>query len=376
MQTDFARQLQEEWEAAAATAALLARLEVADPGDTTADEALARRLQEEEDARVTPPACGAMADHDEDEALAQQLQREERLREEENARVTQPACAATVADYDEDEALAQQLQREEEELDQASTLASDEALAWELSEAVSPGSRKRPSQKQRRQEPDRSVGLAYANDSPEVAFWSEAGPSVGPAVPAWSPGSAIPAAVLEPPTGAMALAPRPSCCPIGPFCNQRSISGSSRAAALAAPGPKIVLVIDGANVAYNNSSCFRARSIRFCLEFWQRAGVRLDRMSVTLNPTHKDANDAELAAVEQAVYIMWTPSGKDDDLYTIQAAVETGAWVVTNDRFYNHARWTSRVGRRLIPFCFVNPDVFVAAPDDVEKFLRAVGIKT
>lgn len=356
---ELARRLQAEWEAEelttdAATAALLARLteeEVTDREAAAADETLARRLQDEE-ACVTPPGC-----------------------------IPGTPSAAMEADDEEDAALARRLQMEEDSFEQASMLECDAALARELADAEGRSSRKRPSQKQRRQqESERSVGLAHEDDGPAGACWHVAGLSVAPAVPAWSPGIAMPAAVREPPRlpadGAcapMEAPPHPGRCPLPLMCEQRHTF--SRAVGSAGAEPGLLLVIDGANVAYRYDGRFRSRSVRLCLEFWRQAGVPAARMRVTLSESNWDETDAELVALDAAGAIAWSPLGKDDDLFTIQTAALTGAWVVTNDQFRNHARWTSQVGRRLLRFSFATTDVFVATPDDVERFLRDVRIR-
>lgn len=355
---ELARRLQAEWEAEelttdAATAALLARLteeEVTDREAAAADETLARRLQDEE-ACVTPPGC-----------------------------IPGTPSAAMEADDEEDAALARRFQMEEDSF-KASMLACDAALARELADTEGRSSRKRPSQKQRRQqESERSVGLAHEDDGPVGACWHVAGLSVAPAVPAWSPGIAMPAAVREPPRlpadGAcapMEAPPHPGRCPLPLMFEQRPTF--SRAVGSAGAEPGLLLVIDGANVAYRYDGRFRSRSVRRCLEFWRQAGVPAARMRVTLSESNWDGTDAELVALDAAGAIAWSPLGKDDDLFTIQTAALTGAWVVTNDQFRNHARWTSQVGRRLLRFSFATTDVFVAAPDDVERFLRDVRIR-
>jgi hypothetical protein len=132
--------------------------------------------------------------------------------------------------------------------------------------------------------------------------------------------------------------------------------------------------VDGANVAYRYNGRFMARCVRLCLEFWHRVGVPAESVRVTLSESNWDESDSELVALDAAGAIAWSPVGKDDDLFTIQTAELTGAWVVTNDQFRNHARWTGSVGRRMVRFYFATPDVFVAAPDDVERFMRDVGL--
>ncbi len=137
-----------------------------------------------------------------------------------------------------------------------------------------------------------------------------------------------------------------------------------------------VLVIDGANVAYNYSrdARFDARGIRLCVDYYlQRpSGRRLDagELAVVLNEGRWDALDPELTYLHQLGCITLTPTGKYDDLFLLQCCADHNAWALTNDawreaRAARHA--TEAVRRRTIRFAFCG-DSFTPAADDLARF--------
>ena len=74
------------------------------------------------------------------------------------------------------------------------------------------------------------------------------------------------------------------------------------------------------------------------------------RVVVTLSETHWQTvvADAWGKSLDAREGVAWTPTGTDDDLFTIQLAASSGAWVVTNDRFENHPAWAAPVRGRLV----------------------------
>ncbi|MEC8039086.1 MAG: hypothetical protein VX152_12470, partial [Pseudomonadota bacterium] len=64
-------------------------------------------------------------------------------------------------------------------------------------------------------------------------------------------------------------------------------------------------------------------------------------IAATLNECRWDEHDTVLQSMSDGV-IAWTPVGKDDDVFLLQSAADHGAWVVTNDRWNDHARASSR----------------------------------
>ena len=131
---------------------------------------------------------------------------------------------------------------------------------------------------------------------------------------------------------------------------------------------KLQLVVDGANVAHRyDGSGFNARGIRYCVDFWISYGIPAKALVVTLSESRRDDSDAELLQLERRGLLAWTPTGKDDDLFTIQTALEQGAWIVSNDRYLNHRRWTAPLSKKILKFAFAR-EVFVVAPDDLLMF--------
>lgn len=358
---------------------------------TEDDEAMARRLQAELQAEWE---THERAEQEAAAALAAELEAEEARLAQES---TEWSCGTPASSHDEDAALARRLQIEEEEQERARAAARlkvDAALARQLSIAdLSIGGRQRLSQKERRrQEFKPGIGRASSDDSlagtRERVLFTEH--KVLSSKPAWTAGMPVPKAVFEPPKQALnhlsttACAQRTVSAPFvcSPSAGGRSVPASSLSQSSVssvighAGRVSLLLVVDGANVARRYDGKFRARSLQLCLDFWRQAGVKPECMCVTLNESHWDESDPDLCAMESAKLIAWTPTGKDDDLFTIQTAEMTGAWIVSNDRFRNYSRWTRSVGRRLLPFSFATADVFIVAPDDVDAFLRSVGLKS
>lgn len=138
---------------------------------------------------------------------------------------------------------------------------------------------------------------------------------------------------------------------------------------------KLQLVIDGSNVAFNYGANrrFEPRGIYLCVMFWQRKhGMPKKAIAVTLSSSRYDESNRELAWLEQEGYLSYTPVNKDDDLFAIQSAEQSGAWIVTNDQYHQHARWMSSVKHRLIQYTFVQ-DEFVPDVHAVDRLGRRRG---
>ena len=91
-----------------------------------------------------------------------------------------------------------------------------------------------------------------------------------------------------------------------------------------------------------------------------------------------DANDPELVALEQQGLLNWSPSRKDDDLFTINLAIDQDAFVVTRDAFRNYQMHvTAALKRRLVTYWFAGSggrkELFGVSEDDCARVRQAVG---
>ena len=96
-------------------------------------------------------------------------------------------------------------------------------------------------------------------------------------------------------------------------------------------------------------------------------------VAVTLSASRWDENDPVLRQLREEGILSLTPTGKYDDLFLLQCADDSGAWVVTNDGWTEPAarrHATAAVRKRVIKYAFVGMS-FVPAPDDMERFESA-----
>ena len=96
----------------------------------------------------------------------------------------------------------------------------------------------------------------------------------------------------------------------------------------------------------------------------------------TLNVNRWDGSDVELAALEDLGVVNWAPGGKDDDLYTIQLAQDTEAFVIGNDAWREYGRWVNAsLRRRQVRFWFAGSgahrELFGVAPDDLLRLQQS-----
>lgn len=170
---------------------------------------------------------------------------------------------------------------------------------------------------------------------------------------------------------------------LGPPVRPTPWSAQKRsAAALSAPPlparPPPMLVIDGANVAFNygRETSFDPRGIRLAVDYFLRRShgrkLRANELAVVLSECRWDASNAELAYLERLGCLTLTPAGKDDDVFLLQCAADHDAWAVSNDNWRDHraARHaTERVRKRKIRYAFCG-DAFSPAADDLGRFDR------
>ena len=116
------------------------------------------------------------------------------------------------------------------------------------------------------------------------------------------------------------------------------------------------LVIDGANVGWayagaNGANGFDARGVRLCVDYWSERTQRRGAVAVVLHARYYSADDADLDALEARGVLCWAPAGHDDDLFMLQLAADSGAWLVSEDRYRNHRDvMASGLTQRLIPY--------------------------
>ena len=327
-------------------------------------------------------------------ALAMQLEAEEaqeRNHVAASAAARAAASASPVPDDDASLALAMQLEAEEEQRSHSAVLASrvagedaSAALAWKLLMDDEAAARREGAvSAMRRSSKHRSEALR------DHLFFS--GGALAAGTPCQLP--------LQPPPPIAGSSGLSYAMVTGAGDSKGDRKGSARSSAApgsvlapnllvaADPGPgpvprppralpPPVLIIDGANVAFNYSrdARFEARGIRLCVDYYLRrtTGRRLHaaEMAVILNENRWDASNPELAYVDQLGCITLTPTGKYDDLFLLQCCADYGAWALTNDawregRAARHA--TEAVRRRTIRFAFCG-DAFSPAADDLARF--------
>ena len=77
--------------------------------------------------------------------------------------------------------------------------------------------------------------------------------------------------------------------------------------------------------------------MRLCVEYYCAHGVPAAALMVVLNENRKRHNwDEHMAHLDTLGVIAWTPTAKDDDVFLLTAAANSGAWVVTNDHWRDH----------------------------------------
>ena len=342
-----------------------------------------------------------LPDDDASLALAMQLEAEEAQEHNhaaESAAARAAASASPLPDDDASLALAMQLEAEEEQRSHSALLANhvagedaSAALAWKLQRDDEAAARREgAASAMRRSSKHRSEALR------DHLFFSGGTLAAGTPcqLPLQPPCPPPPIAGSSGPSYAMVTA-------VGDRAGDRAGDRKGSARSSAAPGsvlapnllvaadpgpapvprppralPPPVLIIDGANVAFNYSrdARFEARGIRLCVDYYLRrtTGRRLHaaEMAVILNENRWDAADPELAYVDQLGCISLTPTGKYDDLFLLQCCADYGAWALTNDawregRAARHA--TEAVRRRTIRFAFCG-DAFSPAADDLALF--------
>ena len=315
------------------------------------------------DATPTAP-CGDDASF----ALAIQLQQADE--EEEAARARSAKAAAgnsgSAASDDASLALIMQLQMEDE----------DESAR----RATADSARRRDAD--RRDEGEALRQHLFAGGGAAAAPPPPALPPPSPNATANGPSYAVVTGMGDP--FHIATAPGPlsaTCAPAAAVA-----SSGSGAVTLTAPRPPRarpppLLIIDGANVAYNyGRDAFAARGIRLCVEYYmgRATGRRLtaSQIAVVLSESRWDASDPELTYLDSLGVLTLTPVGHYDDLFLLQCCHDHDAWPVSNDawrepRAARHA--TEAVRRRRITFAFCG-DAFAPAADDLARFdARAPG---
>ena len=155
----------------------------------------------------------------------------------------------------------------------------------------------------------------------------------------------------------------------------RNVHASAPAPAISLPLPRRQpatpqrpqLVVDGANVGWSygnaNGTGFVARGIRLCVEYWSERTARRGAIAVVLHARYYDDADADLGRLEALGVLCWAPAGHDDDLFMLQLAADSSAWLVSNDKYDNHRSvMASGLKQRLVPYMWAgygNPkDVF------------------
>ena len=275
-------------------------------------------------------AASPLPDDDASLALAMQLEAEEAQQHNhaaESAAARAAASASPLPDDDASLALAMQLEAEEEQRSHSALLANhvagedaSAALAWKLQRDDEAAARREgAASAMRRSSKHRSEALR------DHLFFSGGTLAAGTPcqLPLQPPCLPPPIAGSSGPSYAMVTA-------VGDRAGDRAGDRKGSARSSAAPGsvlapnllvaadpgpapvprppralPPPVLIIDGANVAFNYSrdARFEARGIRLCVDYYLRrtTGRRLHaaEMAVILNENRWDAADPELAYVDQ-----------------------------------------------------------------------------
>ena len=143
----------------------------------------------------------------------------------------------------------------------------------------------------------------------------------------------------------------------------RSLGTSST---MAPPPRPPRLLIDGANVAHACSGSFDSAAIVRCVDYFTMGSRRTANVmskgpllarhavAVTLSASRWDENDPVLRQLREEGILSLTPTGKYDDLFLLQCADDSGAWVVTNDGWTEPAARRHASGRaRVIKYAFV-----------------------
>ncbi|EOD32246.1 hypothetical protein EMIHUDRAFT_202909 [Emiliania huxleyi CCMP1516] len=333
------------------------------------DLALALRLQEEEQSRHPPAPAG-----EEDEAYARQLQREE-----------EEARAGGGSD---DAALAERLQTEEAETSLAERIrAGDEALARRFE------GEERRLQLVAARVGGVGVGVAIDCDADVALAWQLHEEEERAAALRRGGDDGESDAALARELGAVELDQQHG----GGvwYSKHGAATVAERAAPQRARRARQI-------VSFRQDGSFRPSALRACVEFFAREGVPEARSGaalsaarpagaaltprpvpvvearvvVTLSETHWQTvvADAWGKSLDAREGVAWTPTGTDDDLFTIQLAASSGAWVVTNDRFENHPAWAAPVRGRLVRFAFAGASLFVPAADDLDRFRQAASV--
>jgi hypothetical protein len=252
------------------------------------------------------------------------------------------------------------------------------ALALQLSDESVPPARER---KRRPAASDELTQHLFGGPAPTAAMAAAAAPPIprfGPKSSSLSYATVAGAGDEQPqPQGSRVVVAPCGSRPTSTSTPRQPLTRSSAAEAITGP----VLLIDGANVAYmygearGTPSGFDTRGIALCFDYFcnRRPGggkgaVPWANIFVTLSRSRWDAEDASLGELNEQ--ICWTPVGKDDDVFTIQCAIDHNCWVVTNDRWLDHAaarHATAEVRSRRIGFAWVGK-TFTPAADDLARF--------
>ena len=107
---------------------------------------------------------------------------------------------------------------------------------------------------------------------------------------------------------------------------------------------------------------FDPPGIRLCVEYWGQRTPRRGAVAVVLHERYYSSSDAELGRLEALGVLCWAPAGHDDDLFMLQLAADSDAWLVSEDKYRNHRGvMASGLTHRLVPYMWAG----YGSPKDV-----------
>jgi len=124
------------------------------------------------------------------------------------------------------------------------------------------------------------------------------------------------------------------------------------------------IVIDVANVVYNNGKCLLSR-LRAILDFFDGFNCLMPVASAVIRHKIDDGKIFEEMVRNEEIY--QAPAGEDDDLFILDIAHQTGALIVSNDKFKEYSKFYHDEIERTAGFIIVtNEDELVVSIPTVE----------
>ena len=124
-------------------------------------------------------------------------------------------------------------------------------------------------------------------------------------------------------------------------------------------GGKKVVVIDGANVAYEERSAGGKPKLSNLLKVRRELEERGQEAVIIVDASLKyDIDDqGQLETLIRSQQVRQVPAGTDADFFIIQFAHELDALIVTNDRYKDYAERFPWIPERRLPYMIVKGEV-------------------